>query len=53
MSLVRSLSWSLLAFLCFGAPAFAAIVTALLRAWWRQRREAVRWAMDPVRRLRK
>lgn len=48
----RILIWALAAFLVFGALAFAALIAVVINAWRRQRREAARWAMDPVRRLR-
>jgi hypothetical protein len=48
----KLLFWALCAFLIFGAIAFLAVVACVLRSWRRQRREAARWAMDPVRRLR-
>lgn len=48
----KILFWSLCAFLFFGAVAFLACIVCIVRRWRRERREAIRFAMDPVRRFR-
>lgn len=49
----RFLIWALAAFLAFGALFFLAVVAVVLRSWKRQRDDAKRWALTPMRRLRR
>lgn len=55
MMSAKLILWSLVAF-PLGTLAFAAVVDVAVNLWRdmrRRRRDAARWAMDPVRRLRR